>query len=270
MSQPDNQPIDIHRLAARMRDLGTWMEGQEGRVTDREACSAPPLGEVTFSFDAREDPPAASLNHNRVCLCGTAGGLTREGFDEFPARFARRGIKHFFAWLSPGPDIEQLREWLGEAGYKRVPWTRYPTMRLTVQAEPARAHAFDIRAVDAESFASARSALGETPFEGFERTLGKPGFHHFAAFDGERPVATAALVQFEDIGYLTYACTPEKDQNRGAQSALIAHRVALAKSLGCEHIMSQTLTMLERSLANLQRAGFPEIYEQEVYEFGAA
>jgi hypothetical protein len=87
------------------------------------------------------------------------------------------------------------------------------------------------------------------------------------AYDGARPIAAAALARFEEIGYLTYAGTVEKDRGRGAQSALIAHRVAVAKALGCEHIMSQTLTMLEHSHANLQRAGFREVYEQEVYEF---
>jgi hypothetical protein len=39
-----------------------------------------------------------------------------------------------------------------------------------------------------------------------------------------------------------------------------------ARRLGCTTIVSQTLTLLERSLANLRRCGFREVYEQEVYE----
>jgi hypothetical protein len=97
----------------------------------------------------------------------------------------------------------------------------------------------------------------------------KPGFHHFICYDDAVPIAAAALVTHHDVGYLTYAGTVESHRQRGAQSALIAHRVALAQSLGCAHIMSQTLTMLEHSLSNLRRAGFEEVFEQEVYEVTA-
>jgi len=42
--------------------------------------------------------------------------------------------------------------------------------------------------------------------------------------------------------------------------------VTQARALCCTQIVSQTLTMLADSFANLQRAGFREIYEQEVFE----
>jgi hypothetical protein len=42
--------------------------------------------------------------------------------------------------------------------------------------------------------------------------------------------------------------------------------VTQARALGCAQIVSQTLTILANSFANLQRAGFREIYEQEVFE----
>ena len=258
-----------HPLAGRMRELGAWLEAQEDLVPEREQFSAPPHGNATVSIDPDSDSPAASLNHNRVCLCGADGGLTREGFDELLGRFARRGIKRYFVWLSPGSDMERVREWLGAPGFTRVPWTRYPTMLLTEPAEPAKPHDFAIYAVNDVTFRSAQASLGDAVLAGYASTLGKPGFQHFIAYDGERPIAAAALVKFGDIGYLTYAGTVQSDRKRGAQSALIAHRVAVARELGCKHIVSQTLTMLEQSLANLQRAGFREIYEQEVYAFAA-
>jgi GNAT superfamily N-acetyltransferase len=251
-----------------MRELGVWLEEQEGLVAEREAFSAPPFGCASISLDPRSVSPAASFNHNRICVGGTDGGLTREGLDELLGRFAQRGVRRCFVWLSPGPGIAQVREWLAAAACKRVSWTRYPTMMLTEPA-PARPHDFDVRTVGVADFAAAKTALGESVFEGYARTLGKPGFQHFIARDGERPIACAALVKFGDIGYLTYAGTVESDRGRGAQSALIAHRVAAARAMGCEHIVSQTLTLLEHSFANLRRAGFREVYEQEVYEFAS-
>src|SRR5262249_11508996 len=81
----------------------------------------------------------------------------------------------------------------------------------------------------------------------------KDGFTHFMAFDGERPVAIAALAVFEGLGYLTLATTAEGDRKRGAQSALISARIAKARELGCTAVVTETLTMLEHSLRNLER-----------------
>ena len=87
------------------------------------------------------------------------------------------------------------------------------------------------------------------------------------AFDGARPVAIAALCVFEDIGYLMAAATVESHRRRGAQQALIAKRAERAEQLGCSSQVSETLYMLEHSYRNLQRAGFCEAYEKEVYEW---
>jgi ribosomal protein S18 acetylase RimI-like enzyme len=85
------------------------------------------------------------------------------------------------------------------------------------------------------------------------------------AFDGARPVATAALAVQDDMAYLLSAATREGDRGRGAQQALIAARLARAAQIGCAVQVSETLSILEHSLRNLQRAGFREVYEKEVY-----
>ena len=82
-------------------------------------------------------------------------------------------------------------------------------------------------------------------------------------------MAIAALCVFEDIGYLMAAATAENDRKRGAQQALIAKRIARAEQTGCSIQVSETLYMIEHSLRNLQRAGFEEAYEKEVYEWNA-
>ena len=65
------------------------------------------------------------------------------------------------------------------------------------------------------------------------------------------------------------AATAESHRQRGAQQALIAARIEQAERIGCSILVSETLTMLEHSLRNLQRAGFQEVYEKEVYEWNA-
>jgi GNAT superfamily N-acetyltransferase len=82
-------------------------------------------------------------------------------------------------------------------------------------------------------------------------------------------VAIAALCIYEDIGYLMAAATAESHRKRGAQLALIAKRVERAERSGCSILVSETLYMLEHSFRNLQRAGFEEAYEKEIYEWNA-
>jgi len=248
-----------------MHALTRWLDDHEGSAPVRRAFDGPPHGRAYLSLDPDSTAPAASFNRNRIHLCGTEGGLTEAGLGALVRTFTSRAIPRVFVWLSPGPEQGQVREWLHALSFSRVPWTRYPTLQFFGTAQPPRSHAFEIRAAGVAAFAAARTALGEAVMDGFARTLGSRGFHHFILYDQSRPIAVAALVAFDEIGYLTWAGTIASHRRRGAQSALIAHRVAVARELGCTHIISQTLTMLEDSFANLQRCGFREIYEQEVY-----
>lgn len=257
---------DIHRLALCMQELNRWMTAQEGSTSELHGFSAPPHGDAFLTIDPTSDAPAASYNRNRIVLSGARGGLTQDGLRSLVDMFRNRGIPRFFAWLSPGPGDASVRDWLQALSFKRVPWTRYPTLMFSTAGNLPRTP-FEIREVGAADYAVARASLADVVMEGYERTLGKPGFHHYLLLDEGRPIALAALVKFGEIGYLTYAGTAERERRRGAQCALIAHRVAAAQSMGCTHIVSQTLTMLEGSFANLQRCGFREVYEQEVFEY---
>jgi hypothetical protein len=258
--------VNVHDLARRLQDLNAWVGRLEYPDIERRDFTRAPFGRARITIDPASTAPAASFNRNCICLCGADGGLTRDGLEQLLELYRGRGVARAFVWLSPGPDDARVREWLLPPAFQRVQWTRYPTLMLGALAEPARPHGFEIRAVERVEFAAARPALGNSVFEGFDRTLGEPGFKHFLLYDAGRPIALAALALFAGIGYLTYAGTVESERRRGAQSALIAHRAAVAGSLGCTQVVSQTLTMLEDSFANLQRCGFREIYEQEVYE----
>jgi GNAT superfamily N-acetyltransferase len=259
--------MDPRALSLKMRRLQSWLETTEPfPALTRHQFDQPPFGDAEVTVDATSTAPAASFNRNRICLCGAEGGLSRDGLNEMIGLFAARGVTRFFVWLSPGSGIELVREWLSELRFVKIPWTRYPTLAYCGEAPNPNTSNLEIRRVGGDEVAAARTQLGEVMMEGYAESVGRRGFHHYMAFDTSRPVAVAALVQFEDIGYLTYAGTAESDRRRGAQSALIAQRVEQARALGCTHIVSQTLTMLTDSLANLQRAGFREIYEQEVYE----
>jgi GNAT superfamily N-acetyltransferase len=195
--------------------------------------------------------------------------MTPDSLERWIELFTGEGVKRFFVWLSPGPDMDVVRGWLDKRGLTRVRWTGYPTLCRSDHSPVRFRTDFEIREVGPAEIAAARDQLGETLWPEYVRLAGKPGFFHYMAFDGERPVAIAALCVFEDMGYLMAARTAESHRKRGAQQALIAARIERAEQIGCSILVSETLTMLEHSLRNLQRAGFQEVYEKEVYEWNA-
>lgn len=263
-----HSPMDTIDLSLKMKRLAVWldMQCQPDNLVRRQFSGAP-FGGAYVTTDPDHQAKAASANMNRVYLCGAEAGMDRETVPRLIDLFASEGVSRFFVWLSPGPDMETARGWLGENGLSRVRWTRYPTLCRTVDVPVQFETDFAIREVGADEIASARAQLGETLWPGFAQVAGREGFFHYMAFDGERPVAIAALCIFEDIGYLMAAATAEADRKRGAQQALIARRIERAEAAGCATLVSETLTMLEHSYRNLQRAGFVENFEKEVYEW---
>jgi len=253
--------LSLHRHKPSIED---W-EFQPTRL--RRRFDAPPFGFAHVTMDPTSTQPTASFNRNRVCLCGREGGLTEKGLQELLGLFDAKNIDRVFVWLSPGSDMDQVRGWLEANALSKVVWTRYPVLVLDEQVHAAVSPAqFEIRKVSSEEVANAREQHGLAMMSGFEESAGAADAHHYLAYDAGRPIASAMLVRFEDIGYLTHASTNESDRRRGAQGALIARRIADARLLGCRHIVSETLTMLTSSFANLQRYGFREVYEREVYE----
>jgi N-acetylglutamate synthase-like GNAT family acetyltransferase len=262
--------MDKPTLAFQMKRLAVWLDyccQPEGLL--RRQYASPPFGSCYLTVDPARQGPFASSNHNRVHICGAEPGLEPDGIERLIEDFKAAGVKRFFVWLNPGPDMGVARGWLETAGFSRIRRTGYPTLWRRSGAPASFTTDLQVREVAPDEIAGAREQLGDTLLPEYARSAGKPGFYHFMAFDGPRPVAIAALCAFEGLGYLMAAATAEGDRKRGAQQALIAGRIARAAQIGCRVLASETLYMLEHSWRNLQRAGFEEAYEKEVYEWNA-
>jgi GNAT superfamily N-acetyltransferase len=256
--------MDAISLSRKMQRLALWLDENcqpESLVRHR-------FGDGFLTIDPQRQGDTASGNYNRVYLCGRESGMVADSVARWIDLFTSHGVKKFFVWLSPGPDMETVRGWLEAGGLSRVPYVRYPTLLRENDAQAPFRTGLDIREVTPTEILAAREALGEALWPGYLRSAGKDGFFHYMAFDGARPVATAALAVLDGVAYLLSAATQEADRGRGAQQALIAARLARARQLGCALQVSETLNILEHSLRNLQRAGFRDAYEKEVYAWG--
>jgi GNAT superfamily N-acetyltransferase len=265
-----NSIADPIVLSGLMKRLQIWLDRRcrDAGVIQKQFHGAP-FGSIYVTIDARSREPQASFNLNRIYLCGTENGLADDGLQRLINLFTGSGVQRIFAWLSPGPDMDNARSLLATSGFVRNRWVSYPTLVHDGSA-PAQSHTeLDIREVSAEEVAAVRDRMGEVMWPDYARSAGRDGCFHYLAFDGSRPVAVAALYVFENLGYLAMASTAQHDRRRGAQQALIARRVARAREIGCAVVVSETLSILEGSLRNLQHAGFRVAYEKEVYEWNA-
>jgi hypothetical protein len=262
--------MDRIDLALKMKRLSGWLDRRcqpEGFV--QQQFDVAPFGNCYVTIDPGRQGPFASGNHNRVHICGTEPGLRPDGIDRLIELFAAEGVKRFFVWLSPGPEMDLVRTRLGERGLSRIRRTGYPTLLRQGRSPVQFATELVAREVGADAVAGMRGPLGDTLWPGYARSVGTPGFFHYMAFAGDQPVAIAALCIFEDIGYLMTAATAAGHRKRGAHQALIAARILRAEQIGCETLVSETLYMLEHSYRNLRRAGFQEAYEKEVFEWNS-
>jgi GNAT superfamily N-acetyltransferase len=262
--------VDTIDLALKLKRLAVWLDSLcQPESLLRQQFHGEPFGDCYVTIDPDRQTPFASSNLNRAYLCGTEPGMTSDGVTRLIDLFVAEGVRRFFVWLSPGPDMETVRGWLEACGLSRVRRTGYPTL-CRVDRTPVQFKTdLEVREVSPGEIAAARDQLGETLWPEYARSAGQEGFFHYMAFDGNRPVAIAALCVFEDLGYLMAAATIEGDRKRGAQQALIARRIERAERMGCALLVSETLYMIEHSYRNLQRAGFREAYEKEIYEWNA-
>jgi GNAT superfamily N-acetyltransferase len=100
-------------------------------------------------------------------------------------------------------------------------------------------------------------------------TIGRAGWRHYLAFDGDQPVATGVLFVRHDIGWLGMAATLPSHRGRGAQGALMAQRIRDGMALGCRRLITETGQdtpgQPNPSYHNMLRTGFKLAYQRANY-----
>ena len=93
----------------------------------------------------------------------------------------------------------------------------------------------------------------------FSAPLDAPAWTQVLAYDGVVPVATGALHMCGPVAWVGVASTVPGHRRRGAQSALLSHRLQLAAADGASRVMSK-VEPGSGSERNLRRAGFEPAY----------
>ncbi|MGW6276218.1 GNAT family N-acetyltransferase [Kribbella sp. NPDC055071] len=104
-------------------------------------------------------------------------------------------------------------------------------------------------------------------------TVEHPAFRPFAAWDGDQIVAAGTLFVHGTVGSVNAGATVASHRNRGAQSAIIAARIAAARELGCTRLIAESGQpapgTTNPSLDNLIRAGLKPLYSRQNWNWTA-
>ena len=198
--------IDTLHLARTMQRIAAEIDAHcRPASAVRRTFDAAPFGTAHVCVSPGEESQFASSNHNRIYVCGTEGGLTREGLAQLCGMFEAAGVGRFFVWLTPGPGMESVRGWLAEAGMARNPHVTYPTLARPAGAPEPVSSDLEVRELAGEDAAQTLASVDGASWRDFRRSVGAPGFSHYVAYEGGRPIGSAALQVHDDVGHLCMA-----------------------------------------------------------------
>lgn len=205
---------------------------------------------------------------NRVMGLGIAEPATEEMVDRIVSLYKEAGVRPMVA-LAPTARPAELPGWLQARGMSlRSNWVkviRGPEPPPPVPTDLRVEHIGPERALD-----HARIAL-----EAFEMppqlqpwvmgSVGRPGWTHYLALDGDTPAGTAALFVIGETAWFGIGSVLPSHRNRGGQSALFAARIEDAAAAGCKWLVTETWEEQppqhpNPSYHNMLRMGFERVY----------
>jgi GNAT superfamily N-acetyltransferase len=201
---------------------------------------------------------------NRVVGLGVDGPVSAAVLDEIDAFFREARVRYGVSVAPQAPPelAAQLRERGFTDGYAWMKFRRGvddpPVVETSLRIDEVT-DAADVAAVVAAAYGMPLSA--GTAFDGLGRD---EAWHLLLARDGTVPVGAGALFVLAGTGWLGAAGTVPEHRGKGAQGALLAARIALARELGLDVLTTETGAQRDDgpnvSYRNILRAGFEEAY----------
>jgi hypothetical protein len=218
-------------------------------------------------------PEADNETQNRILGLGAGEPATESTLDEAIAVFQNTGCKNYSAHVSSLAQPAQYPEWFATRGFK--PGRNWAKMYRG--NEPAPAISTDLRLEtigkdQADAYANVVChVFGMKPVYCplVKGIVGKPGWHNYLGFDGEKPVSAAAMYVNGEVAWLGFMSTLKTHRRRGAQGALFARCIEDGLALGCKWFVAETKEDTPEtpnpSYHNMLRSGFKLAYMQRVY-----
>lgn len=234
------------------------------------------LGIRRFDIGGAQTIVAAGIDvlaFNRVVGLGIEQSATEQQIDEIIAIYNDAGANRFFVQVSPYAKPEWLPEILVGKGFCH--YNNWVKLYREIAALPRAETDLRIKMIHQEQ-AALFAEMIVTCFQWPDALkpmlalpVGLPGWRHYLAYDGMKPVACAACYINGEFASLAFAATLPEYRGRGAQSALIARRFRDAAEAGCLWMMTETAEETPKrsvpSFRNMLRHGFEVAYLRPNY-----
>ncbi len=235
--------------------------------------AAPPS--LNFTVDQSDEyvaffAPIDILLFNRALCLGVRKPATQHVINALAEKYRVNGTTSFGMQISPYANPHALTTWCENAGLpQRDGW-----MKMYRDASPIDLIPTDLRVEQIDK--RHKDAFGETACEGFglpiarkdllSGTVGRQGWVHYIAWEGDTPAAVAAMYIKAERGWLGVAATLPQFRKRGAQGALMSRRLQDGINAGCKWFVTETgRDTPERpnpSYHNMLRTGFKLAYDR--------
>lgn len=212
---------------------------------------------------------------NRVLGIGVKQPATESEIDEIIRLFTERRVPRFFVQVSPVAAPDDLPRMLEDRGFRH--YNNWVRLYRDVSAPPDVKTDLAVRRIDEEDAAAFGRIVAESFGWGDQISgwigdlVGKLGWRHYMAFDGDTPVATGAMRVAGEYAWLDFAATLSDHRKRGAQGAILARRIRDAATQGCRYVLVETAEQTAEkevpSYRNMLRFGFTEAYVRPNYIF---
>ena len=183
---------------------------------------------------------------NRVIGLGIEEPATEEMVDEIVALYKPGGVR-FIVHVSPAAQPVEIPAWLEARGLERG--DRWAKFYRSVESLPEVDTELRVEEIGEEE----GDTFMEVGFKGFgipehfalvkpwlSVNIGREGWRHYLAYDGEVPVGLGILFVKGEVGSLLGASTIPEYRNRGAQGALMVRRIRDAAEMGCRWVITET------------------------------
>ncbi len=210
---------------------------------------------------------------NRVIGLGLAQPATESTVTDITHLYSSARIPTYGIQLGSVVNPPQLPDWLRAHHFAhRGNWAkiyRKPDIAVTAATDlriehVGQEHALDCARVTVDSF-----GMPPLLIPWLTNLVGREGWQHFIAFDGQTAVAAGALFIRNRIGWIGMTGTLSSHRKRGAQAAIIARCIAASAEAGCDWVIAETdedtSAHPNPSYHNMLRTGFNLTYQRENY-----
>ncbi len=220
-----------------------------------------------------------TLAFNRVLGFGLDYDITKQQVQSIIHFYKKVGTARFFVQLCPGAKPEHATQILTDSGFSYYNnWAKF-YKKLDTPIPPSHSN-FSIEKVgynETDEFDNIiKKAFNWQDGAALltSQTIDRPGWRHYFAKDGNKPVAAAAMYYNGRFASLAISGTLPEYRGCGAQSSLVTKRINDAKSAGCEYMVVETAEDRPEnpsaSNRNMKRFGFEQAYLRPNYIYFTA